>query len=74
MAFWSRSNRSTTGRKAGTGLGGLVGGAVGRKIGAIGIAAMGTAIGIPAAVVTGTAAVGGAAEGYKVGKKIDESK
>lgn len=51
-------------------IGGGIGFAIGRAIGGIGIAAMGGAIGIPAAVVTMTGIIGGAVAGEKIGKKI----
>ncbi|SDO92813.1 hypothetical protein [Selenomonas ruminantium] len=55
-------------------IGGGIGVLVGRSIGGIGIAAMGGAVGIPAAAVTVVAAVGGAAIGNQVGKLFDDEK
>ena len=55
-------------------IGGGIGALVGRAIGGIGIAAMGGAVGIPAAAVTVVAAVGGAAIGNQVGKFLEDEK
>jgi len=55
-------------------IGGSIGALVGRAIGGIGIAAMGGAVGIPAAAVTVVAAVGGAAIGNQVGKFLEDEK
>ena len=55
-------------------IGGGIGALVGRAVGGIGIAAMGGAVGIPAAIVTTVVAVGGAAMGNKVGKYFDDEK
>jgi len=63
---------STSGGGATAGL--VAGGLIGNAIGGIGIAAMGTAIGIPAAVVTGVAAVGGMLLGDKVEEATQDNK
>ena len=55
-------------------IGGGIGAVVGRAIGGIGIAAMGGAIGIPAAVVTTVVAVGGAVIGNQVGQLFEDEK
>ena len=55
-------------------IGGGIGAVVGRAIGGIGIAAMGGAVGIPAAAVTVAAAIGGAVAGDKIGKFFEDEK
>ena len=55
-------------------IGGSIGAVVGRAIGGSGIAAMGGAIGIPAAVVTTVVAVGGAVIGNQVGQLFEDEK
>ena len=51
-------------------IGGSIGFAAGRVIGGVGIAALGTAVGIPGAVVAGTCALAGAVAGNKISEAI----
>ena len=53
-------------------IGGGIGFSLGRMVGGVGIAAMGSAFGIPAAVVAVVSAVGGAVIAEKVGNVVNK--
>ena len=55
-------------------IGGGIGAIVVRAVGGIGIAAMGGAVGIPAAAVAAIGVIGGAIAGNQVGKLVDAVK
>ena len=64
--------KNKTGKIGGGSAGGIGGGILGRWIGGIGIAAKGTAFGIPAVAVIATLAVVGVVVGSAVGNKIQD--